>query len=392
MKILAINAGSSSLKFKLFKMPSEEILCAGSFGRIGMKDSFYQINIKNNTVDRQQVNLKNFSDCINLLIKKLILLEVILDNHDIQGIGHRVVHGGDAYSEAIIINQEVLNKIKQLSYLAPLHNPANALGIEVFNHFFPEAKKVAVFDTAFHQTMGEKAYIYPVPYEWYLNYGVRKYGFHGPSHQYINKRVSEVEARNNLKVITCHLGNGNSISAIDSGRCIDASMGFTPLAGLSMGTRSGDIDPFIIPYMMNRTNKTIDEVISDLNTKSGFLGICGFSDYRDIEEGIKNKNEKCLLSHQIFVRRIASFIATYHIFLGGADIICFSGGIGENSIRVREDVMQMLKPIGVKVDIKENNKNQDLSLISTADSKIKCYIIHTNEELMIARETYQLIK
>ena len=276
--------------------------------------------------------------------------------------------------------------------MAPLHNPANLIGVETFKKLLPNVLNVAVFDTAFHQTMDKSAYIYPVPYEWYSEYGVRKYGFHGTSHKYINDKISEILNRKDLKVISCHLGNGGSITAIDSGRVVDTTMGFTPNAGLVMGTRSGDIDASFIPYVISKSKKSLDEVISDLNKKSGLLGISGVSsDSRDIEAGVNEGDVRCVLAEEIYENKIVSYIASYYCLLGGADVICFAGGVGENGITVRRNIINKLAPLGVKLDADANNVRGVVTKISSDESKVLCYLIPTDEELMIARDTYNLI-
>jgi acetate kinase len=392
MKIISINAGSSSLKFRLFSMPEEKELCSGVFERIGLNQSFYTINVRGEKI-KKEANLINHSEAVDILIKELMDLKIVDSMEDIEGVGHRVVHGGDKYAISVIIDDDVMAHIEKVSDLAPIHNPANILGIKAFNEVIPNIKSVAVFDTAFHQTMPKEAYIYPVPYEWYEKYGIRKYGFHGTSHKYIAKKISEILNNENLKVISCHLGNGGSITAIDKGKSIDTTMGFTPLAGIPMGTRSGNIDPSIIPYIMHKTNKTIDEVINDLNKHSGFLGVSGVSaDSRDIEKGINEGNERCLCAYNIYIKEVVSVISSYNTLLGGADVICFTAGIGENSIKTRKDIIEKLKPLGVKLDEERNNIGGKEQLISTDDSKIMCYVVPTDEELMIAKETYDLIK
>lgn len=391
MKILSINAGSSSLKFRLFMMPEEFVLCSGVFERIGLDNSFLTIIIDNEKKCKD-ITVKCHEDVVNILIQELINFRVINNINEIEAIGHRVVHGGDKYSNAVIIDDNVLNNVMEISYLAPLHNPVNIIGIRAFNKVLPNVKAVAVFDTAFHQTMEETAYIYPVPYEWYKEYGVRKYGFHGTSHKYIARQISEILNNQNLKIISCHLGNGGSLCAIKNGVSVDTTMGFTPLAGIAMGTRAGDIDPSIIPFIMSQTGMNIEQILDVLNKKSGLLGISGISsDMRDIEEGIEKQNKRCKLAYSIYIRKIVSFISSYNTLLGGADVICFTAGIGENSIGVRKDIIDMLQPLGIYLDEEKNNIRGEQTLISNNNSKIKCYIIPTNEELMIAKETYELM-
>lgn len=392
MKILSINAGSSSLKFRLFEMPIENVLCSGIFERIGLDNSFYTITVGEEKIKRE-IPLNNHEECVNTLISELINLNIVHSIEEIEGVGHRVVHGGEKYSQSIIIDNDVLEHVKKISYLAPLHNPANILGIEVFNGLLPNAKGVAIFDTAFHQTMDSASYIYPIPYEWYLDYGIRKYGFHGTSHKYISLKISEILNNKNLKIISCHLGNGGSLCAIKDGKSIDTTMGFTPLAGIPMGTRCGDIDPSIIPFMAEHSGKSISEINNDLNKKSGFLGVSGISaDARDIEDKVAANDERAILAYNIYINKVVSFISSYNTLLGCADVICFSAGIGENSVKMRKDIVDKLKPLGVYLDEEANNVRSKVRLITTESSKIKCYIIPTDEELMIAKETYELIK
>lgn len=392
MKILSVNAGSSSLKFQMYIMPEETVLVSGLFERIGIDGSCYTIKLNGNKI-KKEVELKNHEDAVGFLIKELIENKIVSSLDEIEAVGHRVVHGGDKYAESVIITDEVLSDIEKLYPLAPLHNPANVLGIKAFQKNIPNAVAIGVFDTAFHQTMEEKDFLYGVPYEWYTEYKVRKYGFHGTSHKFLANRMMEILNKKDAKIITCHLGNGGSISAIKDGKCIDTSMGFTPNAGIIMGTRSGDIDVTIIPYIMEQTGKTLDEVINALNKESGFLGICGISsDSRDVEEGILKNNERCILTHKMFVKSVVSYIASYYVSLGGADAICFSAGIGENSIIVRKDIINSLNTLGIKLDEEANNGRGKEALITATDSKTPCYVIPTDEELMIARDTFNLAK
>ena len=392
MKILAINAGSSSLKFKMFEMPEEIVIVSGLFERIGIDGSGYTIKINGEKI-KKEVELKNHEDAVKYLIEELIENEIISSLDEIEAIGHRIVHGGDKYPDSVIITDEVLNDIESFSSLAPLHNPANVLGIKAFQKLVPKATVVGVFDTAFHQTLEEKDFLYGVPYEWYTKYKVRKYGFHGISHKYLANYMEKKLGKKEFKLITCHLGNGGSISAIKNGKCIDTSMGFTPNAGILMGTRAGDIDASIIPYIMEQTGMSLDEVMNILNKESGFLGVSGVSsDSRDIEEGILENNQRCILTHQMFVKSVVSYIASYYVLLGGVDAICFSAGIGENSSKVRKDIIEALSVLGIKLDEEANNVRGKEALITTSDSKISCYVIPTNEELMIAKDVYNLVK
>ena len=391
MIILSVNAGSSSLKFTGFKMPEEEVIVSGLFERIGIAGSCYTIKLNGEKIKKER-DLPNHEEAVKILIDELLLNGVIKSLDEIEGVGHRLVHCGEKYANSVIIDDDVISTVTELIPLAPLHNPANLIGVETFKKLLPNVLNVAVFDTAFHQTMDKSAYIYPVPYEWYSEYGVRKYGFHGTSHKYINDKISEILNRRDLKVISCHLGNGGSISAIDSGRVGDTTMGFTPNAGLVMGTRSGDIDASFIPYVISKSKKSLDEVISDLNKKSGLLGISGVSsDSRDIEAGVNEGDVRCVLAEEIYENKIVSYIASYYCLLGGADVICFAGGVGENGITVRRNIINKLAPLGVKLDADANNVRGVVTKISSDESKVLCYLIPTDEELMIARDTYNLI-
>lgn len=392
MKILTVNAGSSSLRFSFFELPEEKELVSGYFERIGIGESFYTLKIKGEKI-RKDVEMKNHLDAIEIVKKELIANNIISSLEEIEGIGHRVVHGGSYYSKSELVTKDLIEKVVACTDLAPLHNPANVTGIEAFQSALPNAKNVAVFDTAFHQTMDPAQYIYPGPYDWFEKYGVRKYGFHGTSHRFIDLTISKELNRDDLKVISCHIGSGASICAIDSHKSIDTSMGFTPLPGVMMGTRSGDIDPSIIPFIMEKENKSIEEVINDLNKKSGFLGVSGISnDSRDIEDGCKAGNERCILAQKIFVSKIANYIAMYNNILGGADVICFTAGIGENGIQTRAEICESIKSLGVAIDNSRNDVRGKFTLISSDDSSIPVYLIPTNEELMIARDTYEILK
>lgn len=393
MKILSVNAGSSSLKFQMYEMPEEKVLISGNFERIGINGSFYTIKINGEKI-KKEVTLNNHEDAVKILTEELLAYKVVNSLDEIKGVGHRVVHGGALYNKSVVIDEKVLKDIEDLSELAPLHNPAHALGIKAFKRIIPNAVSVAVFDTAFHQTMDEVSFLYPLPYEWYEKYGVRKYGFHGTSHKYLSERLGSILGKKDIKVITCHLGNGASISAVQDGKCIDTSMGFTPNAGVMMGSRSGDIDVTLVDYVMRKTGKSIDEIIVDLNKHSGLLGISGVSsDNRDINALVKEGNERCILTKKMYYKRIVEYIAKYYVLLNGVDAICFSGGIGENSAVDRAEVMKRLEVLGIKLDEESNNSAQgEETLISSDDSKIKCYVIPTDEEVMIARDTFKFIK
>ena len=391
MKIISINAGSSSLKFSLFEMTDKKLIANGLFERIGIEGSRYKIKYNGEKLE-QDVDLPNHTRAVEILLDKLVALGIVDSLNEIGGVGHRLVHGGDKYKESVIITDEVVEDLRKFSVLAPLHNPANILGIEAVRNVLPDVPMVGVFDTAFHQTMEEVNYLYPVPYEWYEKHGVRKYGFHGTSHCYITKTISKELGRDDLRIISCHLGNGGSITAIKDGKCVDTSMGFTPLAGIMMGTRSGAIDPSIIEYVCKEANMDVSEVTNALNKKSGFLGLSEYSsDSRDIEEGMNNGNEKCALAHQKFVQTVVNYIATYYVELGGADVITFTAGIGENSIATRRDIVEKLACLGIKLDLERNNVRGELKKISSDDSSCLVYVVPTNEELMIATDTLDLI-
>ncbi len=391
MKIMSINAGSSSLKFSLFEMNTKECIASGYFERVGLDGSFYTIKYNGEKI-REEVAMPNHTVAVEVLLERLISIGIISSLDEIDGIGHRLVHGGDKYKTSVMITDEVVEDLRKYSDLAPLHNPANILGIKAVRKALPNVPMVGVFDTAFHQTMEKKEYIYPVPYEWYTNYGVRKYGFHGTSHCYISKQIPRILGRDTYKAIICHLGSGGSISAVKDGKCVDTTMGFTPLAGIMMGTRSGDIDSSIIPYIMNKCDMTVDEVMNDLNKKSGFLGISGVgSDFRDIYAGVVAGNERCKLAFDKYVKTVVNYIAQYYVELGGCDILCFTAGLGENASEARLAIMEKLACLGVKVDLEKNQIRGEEVKLTTDDSSIICYSIPTNEELMIALDTLSLI-
>lgn len=392
MKILSVNAGSSSLKFTLFEVPENKELISGIFEKIGIGNSFYTIKLDGEKI-RREVDLKDHSVAVKYLIEELIGNKVIDSLDDLDGVGHRIVHGGPNFSESMIINDEFLKEFNNCIEFAPLHNPAHLTGIHAFMDALPNVPQVGVFDTAFHQSMKEEEYLYGVPYEWNEKYGVRRYGAHGTSHRYVYKTISEVMGRDDLKVINCHIGNGSSLCAIDSGRVLHTSMGFTPLAGVIMGTRSGDVDPSIIPFIMKKENKTCEQVIDDLNKKSGLLGISGVSsDSRDIEDGMAKGDERCILANELLCRSVANYIAMYNNLLGGADVITFTAGLGEKSIITRQRVIELVASLGLKIDEERNNVRGEQTLISADDSSMPIYVVPTNEELMIASDTYELIK
>lgn len=394
MKVLSVNAGSSSLKFQLYEMPEENVLMKGVFERIGLEGSFYTLKIQGEKI-KKEAPLPSHEDAVAILIQELLSNQMISSLEEIKGIGHRVVHGGSKYKGSCLITEEVLKDIEEFFPLAPLHNPANLIGIQAFMKNIPNAIEVACFDTAFHQTMEEERFLYALPYEWYEKYGVRKYGFHGMSHQYVSRRASELLDKKFSNIIVCHLGNGGSVSAVRDLKCVDTSMGFTPNAGIVMGSRSGDIDYSVLPYIMKQTGKSIEELDTILNKQSGMYAISGISsDFRDIEEKIAEKDRRAIMAHYLFVNSVVSYIAKYYVELGGADAICFTAGVGENSPHVRNMIMKRLSCLGVKMD---RDKNEELrfgkeGVISTPDSSITCFVIPTDEEVMIARDTYEFSK
>ncbi|WP_042354797.1 acetate kinase [Bacillus rubiinfantis] len=393
-KIIAINAGSSSLKFQLFEMPEEEVITKGLIERIGLHDSIFTITVNGEKI-QETLDIPNHDVAVKMLLDRLTSLGIIKSLSEIEGTGHRVVHGGEKFNDSALITDEVLQAIDDLSDLAPLHNPAHVIGIKAFKSALPNVPAVAVFDTAFHQTMPESSYLYSLPYEYYDKYGIRKYGFHGTSHKYVSQRTAELLERplEQLRLISCHLGNGASIAAIQGGKSIDTSMGFTPLAGVTMGTRSGNIDPAIIPFIMEKTGKTAEEVIEILNKKSGLLAISGFSsDLRDIEMEAKQGNERAQLALDVFSNRIHKYIGSYAARMNGVDAIIFTAGIGENSDVIRANVLKGLEFMGVYWDPALNKVRGEEAFINYPHSPVKVLVIPTNEEVMIARDVVRLTK
>lgn len=397
MKILTVNAGSSSLKFNLIELPEEKELISGYFEKIGLANGVYSLKINGSKI-RKETDMRDHKAAIELLIKELIDNKIIKTLDEIDGIGHRIVHGG-RYTKSVIVDDEVIEYLDENSNLAPLHNPAHVLGIRAFKEVVPNISMVVVFDTAFHQTMSEEAFLYPVPKEWYEKYQIRKYGFHGTSHKYITKRVQEMLGQKGVNIISCHIGSGGSICCVKDGKCFDTTMGFTPNAGIVMGTRCGDIDYSIIPYYMKQSGKNINEIDSILNKESGLLGLSGkYSDHRDIEAGIAAGETDSILANNIYIERIVDYIAKYYVKLEGkVDALIFTAGVGENAREFREDVLRKLECLGIYID---SEKNMEIAsyldinegCISVEESKVPVYVIPTNEELMIALDTYDLIK
>ncbi len=391
-KIIAINAGSSSLKFQLFEMPSEAVLTKGLVERIGLDDAVFTISV-NGEKQTEVREIPDHSVAVQILVDKLLSQGIIESYDEITGVGHRVVHGGEKFADSVLITDETLAEIEALSDLAPLHNPANVVGIKAFQAILPNIPAVAVFDTAFHQTMPEKSFLYSLPYEYYENYGVRKYGFHGTSHKYVSERAAELLGRpvEQLRLISCHLGNGASIAAIEGGKSIDTSMGFTPLAGVAMGTRSGNIDPALIPFIMEKTGKTADEVLNVLNKESGLLGVSGISsDLRDLIKASSEGNNRAETALEVFAGRIHKYIGSYAARMSGVDAIIFTAGIGENSDVVRARVLRGLEFMGVYWDPALNDVQGEEAFISYPHSPVKVIVIPTNEEVMIARDVVRL--
>ena len=397
MKTLVINCGSSSLKYQLIDMSTEECMVQGLVERIGIEGSVLTQKVEGK--DKYVINteIKNHKDAIKLVLEALIdpVHGVIKSMDEISAVGHRVVHGGEKYSDSVLINDKVLQSIKDCIVLAPLHNPPNIIGIEACKELMPNTPMVAVFDTAFHQTMPKHSYICPLPYDLYEKYGIRKYGFHGTSHKYVSNKVAEVMGKDlkDLKIATCHLGNGCSLAAVKNGKSVDTSMGFTPLAGVMMGTRSGSIDPSVISFLIEQHGYTIEEVDELLNKKSGVLGISGVSsDFRDVLAAGEAGNERAKLALEIFYYKVRTQIAAYAGAMGGIDVIVFTAGIGENSSITRKEILKGLEFFGLELNEENNEIRGKIQEISTEDSRVKVYVVPTNEELMIARDTAKLVK
>ena len=396
MKILVLNCGSSSLKYQLINMETEEVMASGKYERIGEAEAFIT-----HKVNGQKIEIKNpaynHSEAIDFTLKQFTNPEYkVIDSLDeINAIGHRLVHGGEKIAESVIIDDNVVKVLEEYTDLAPLHNPACILGIKACQEVMPGKPMVGVFDTAFHQTMPKERYIYPIPYEYYKKYGIRKYGFHGTSHMYVSQRLAEIVGKDisELKIVTCHLGQGSSICAVEGGKSVDTSMGLTPLAGIPMVTRSGDLDPSVVTFLMKKEGWTAEEAENMLNKKSGVQGISGLApDFREIEAASYGDNERAEIAIEKFKYEIASYIAKYAVAMNGVDYIVFTGGVGENQINIRRGICEKLEFMGVKIDVEANNVRGEEKEISAPDSKVKVYLVPTNEELMIAKETARLIK
>ena len=391
MKVMSINARNSSIHFTLYEMDPESVLAEGVFDRIGMDGSNTLIKYRNNRIT-QEIALESYQDAVRLLLEKLIDLRILSSLDEIRGVGHRIVQGIDHYQSSMIVTDELLQELEEMKDFAPLHTSGELKCVKAFREALGETPMVLVFDSAFHQTMIPSTYLYPVPYEWYEKYGVRKYGFHGTSHRYIAEYVSEILGRDSFKLISCHLGEGASICAIRDMKCVDTSMGFTPLSGIMMNTRSGDVDPSIIPYVMEKEGKNASEVVDDLNKVSGLLGISEYSNsMNDILARSDEGDEKALLAKEMYIQRIVDYIAKYYVLLGGVNALAFTADIGENCVPIRREICERLACLGVKIDLDQNNIKGEFVNISTNDSSFDVFVIPNHEELMIARDTYNLI-
>lgn len=391
-KIMAVNAGSSSIKFQLLEMPEETVIASGVMERIGLEKGIFTIKYAGKKEETNPV-LPTHAEGVQLLLDTLVEKGIVKSLDEISGVGHRVVQGGEYFKDSALVTEEVIQKIQDLADLAPLHNPAHIIGIKAFQKALPNVKQVVVFDTVFHQTMPEEAYMYATPYEWYEKYGIRKYGAHGTSHQYVSQRAAELinKPLKDTKTIVCHLGNGASICAVDGGKSVDTSMGLTPLEGIPMGTRSGNLDPTVVSYICEKEGKTAAEVVNILNKKSGYLGMSGRSnDARDVTAGMEAGDHRCKLTFDVQAKRIVDYIASYYVYMGGCDVIAFTAGMGENLIHLRKNILNRLGVLGVKLDENANNVRAVEQEITTKDSKIRAFIIPTNEEVMIARDTVRI--
>lgn len=394
-KIISVNAGSSSLKFQLFEMPQEEVLTSGVFERIGLEEGIFTIKVNGEKkVVREPI--PDHTKAVEMLLNALVEYRIVEHLDEIKGAGHRAVHGGEIFTESVLVDDEIVDKFTSLNDLAPLHNPAGLIGYRAFKEALPNCVHTFVFDTAFHSTMTPDTYLYALPYEYYEKYQIRRYGFHGTSHKYVSQRCAELMGRKveDMKIITCHLGNGASITAVDGGRSINTSMGFTPMAGVMMGTRCGDIDPAIVTFLQKKEGLSADAVEDILNKHSGMLGVSGVSsDGRDVEDAAKEGNERAILTESMYANRVASYIGSYYVQLGGLDAIVFTGGIGENDGNMRKRIIDRVKVIGAEIDDANNKGVRGIEkCLSSADSKVAVWLIPTNEELMIARDAYRFVK
>lgn len=397
MKLLCVNAGSSSLKFQLVEMPEEKVIISGYIEKIGADDSFWNTKVNGKKIKGEKP-LKNHTEAVEVLIDELIKYGAVESMDEIAAVGHRVVHGGEKYADSVLIDDQVISDIESLTKFAKLHHPGNLAGIKAMKEALPNVPMVAVFDTAFHQTMPKVNYMYPVPMEWYTKYGVRKYGFHGTSHKYITTEMKERLGKEDVNLIICHVGSGASISAIKNGKCYDTTMGLTPVDGLMMGTRCGSIDPSITEYMIEEAGLSVDEVSSSYNKKSGLLGICGFNDNRDVEKAIADGDENAKLALDMYIDRIVRYISQYYVELEGkVDAIVMTAGVLENGSETRADIVNKLSCLGLKLNEEVNDsiagfKDVNEGIITSEDSSISVYVLPTNEEIMIIKDTYELCK
>jgi acetate kinase len=393
-KVLAVNAGSSSLKFQLFEMPEEAVLASGVIERIGLDNGIFSIKYDDKK-DKDILDIPNHNVAADLVLKALVEKNIVEDLNDVVAVGHRVVHGGESFSKSVVATLENVDIVAELADLAPLHNPANLVGYRSFLAALPHATHTFSFDTAFHQTMEPEVFIYPLPYEYYTDLKVRRYGMHGTSHQYVSHRTAELMGRDKegLNVITLHLGNGASISAVKDGKCINTSMGFTPLSGIMMGTRTGDVDPAVVTYLMRKLNKTAEEILEIFNKKSGMLGISGLSsDAREIENAIEEQNERAILTRNIYAERVLQVVGGYAMQLGRVDALAFTAGLGENDGGIRAAIIDRLtEGLGIQYDKDVNAKTRGKEVkLSTSDSKVEVWVVPTNEELVIAKDAFAL--
>jgi len=392
-KIMAVNAGSSSLKFKLLELPEEKVITNGVVERIGLDDAIYSITV-NGKKEKQVLAIKDHAVAVKLVLDDLVKRQIVKCLDEIEGVGHRVVQGGWYFKDSALVTDDVIKKIEKLSVLAPLHNPAHVVGIKAFQKALPDVPQLVVFDTSFHQTMEPETYMYATPYEWYEKHHIRKYGAHGTSHKYVAGVCLDLLKKKNAKIVTLHIGNGASLAAVKNGKVVDTTMGLTPLEGIPMGTRSGNIDPTVLQVINEKEGLSIQELIYILNNKSGYLGVSGVShDSRDVEEAMDAGNKRAKLALDIQFKRIADYIGSYYVLMGGLDAIVFTAGIGENSWYCRQEISRRLKVLGVEIDEEFNKKTRgQLKELSTPKSKVKVYIIPTDEEVMIARDVVRIVK
>ncbi len=392
-KIMAVNAGSSSLKFQLLEMPAEKVIAEGLFEKIGLSDPHFTIKY-NGLKEEEDISIKNHQDAVEMLLKVLVEKKIVGRLEEISGVGHRILHCGEFYSDSVLMNEESIKNVESVNDLGPLHNPANLMGVRAFMKALPNVPNVGVFDTSFHLTMDEEAYMYAVPYEWYEKYGVRKYGFHGTSHKYVANEAAKHLNKpiEQLRLITCHMGNGVSLAAVKYGKCVDTTMGLTPLDGIPMGTRSGTIDPAVVDFICRKENKTAEEVNRILNKESGYIGFFKkSSDARDLRAAQANGDKKADLILRMQEKKVVDYIGSYYAYMGGVDAIIFTAGIGEKAPETRHNICERLKePFGIEIDEEKNKLKGQYVELSTSNSKIKVLVVPTNEELMIARDVMRI--